>query len=234
MESRGSGPQQIKIPVPGTTLSVSGLLVRPDRARCLFVLAHGAGAGMRHPFLEGVAGRLAEAGVATLRYQFPYMEQGGRRPDPPHLLQAAVRGAVAAAGAGARSLPLVAGGKSLGARMTSSAQVDEPLPGVRGLIFLGFPLHPPGKPGIERARHLEKVDLPMLFLQGTRDNFARLDLLEPVRQGLGDRATLHLVQDGDHSFKLPRRSGRAETDVLGELAAAIVRWIGEAGLAGGT
>jgi uncharacterized protein len=203
---------------------VSGLLLRPADARLLFVLAHGAGAGMRHPFLEAISQRLAEQGIATLRYQFRYMEQRSRRPDPPTVAAATVRAAVAEAARLAPGLPLVAGGKSFGGRMTSTAQAEEPLPGVRGLVFLGFPLHPPGRPDDKRAEHLARVTIPMLFLQGARDEFADLDLLRPVVKRLGDRATLHLVEGGDHSFKVPKKSGRSEGDVMGELARAIVTW----------
>src|SRR5690348_2831369 len=203
---------------------VSGLLLTPKAARQLYVLAHGAGAGMRHPFLESIAQRLAEREIATLRYQFPYMERRSRRPDPPAVAAAAVRAAVVEAARAAPGLPLLAGGKSFGGRMTSTAQAAEPLPGVRGLVFLGFPLHPPGRPSDQRAEHLAKVQIPMLFLQGTRDEFADLKLLRPVVKRLGDRATLHLVEDGDHSFHVPKRAGRTELDVMGELAQAVVDW----------
>jgi predicted alpha/beta-hydrolase family hydrolase len=203
---------------------VSGLLLRPTDARLLYVLAHGAGAGMRHPFLEAISQRLAEQGIATLRYQFRYMEQRSRRPDPPAVAAATVRAAVAEAARLAPGLPLVAGGKSFGGRMTSTAQAQEPLPGVRGLVFLGFPLHPPGRPDDKRAEHLARVTIPMLFLQGTRDEFADWELLRPVVKRLGDRPTLHLVEGGDHSFKVPKKSGRSEGEVMGELARAIVTW----------
>src|SRR5690348_5811228 len=176
---------------------VSGLLLRPTDARLLYVLAHGAGAGMRHPFLEAISQRLAEQGIATLRYQFRYVEQRSRRPDPPAVAAATVRAAVVEAARLAPGLPLVAGGKSFGGRMTSTAQAEEPLPGVRGLVFLGFPLHPPGRPDDTRAEHLARVTIPMLFLQGTRDEFADLALLRPVVKRLGDRATLHLVEGGE-------------------------------------
>src|SRR5437899_5952673 len=205
---------------------VSGLLLRPKDARLLYVLAHGAGAGMRHPFLESISQRLAEQGIATLRYQFPYMERRSRRPDPPAVAAATVRAAVAEAARIAPDLPLVAGGKSFGGRMTSTAQAEEPLPGVRGLVFLGFPLHPPGRPGNERAEHLTQVQVPMLFLQGTRDDFADLKLLRPVVKRLGTRATLHLVDAGDHSFRVLKRSRRTDVDVMGELVGAIVEWMG--------
>src|SRR5213080_2012776 len=203
---------------------VSGLLLQPDGARLLYVLAHGAGAGMRHPFLEVVAQRLAERSIATLRYQFPYMEQRGRRPDPPAVAAATVRAAVIEAARAAPGLPLVAGGKSFGGRMTSTAQAEQPLPGVRGLVFLGFPLHPPGRPGDARAEHLTRVQIPMLFLQGTRDDFADLKLLRPVVQRLGERATLHLVDGGDHSFKVLKSAGRTADQVMTELAATIGGW----------
>jgi uncharacterized protein len=203
---------------------VSGLLLRPKDARLLYVLAHGAGAGMRHPFLESISQRLAEQGIATLRYQFPYMERRSRRPDPPAVAAATVRAAVAEAARIAPDLPLVAGGKSFGGRMTSTAQSEEPLPGVRGLVFLGFPLHPPGRPDDKRAEHLAHVHVPMLFLQGTRDDFADLKLLRPLVKRLGARATLHLVEGGDHSFRVPTKSGRSEGDVMAELVAAIADW----------
>src|SRR5947207_14711691 len=203
---------------------VSGLLLRPDGARLLYVLAHGAGAGMRHPFLEVVAQRLAERSIATLRYQFPYMEQRGRRPDPPAVAAATVRAAVIAAARVAPGLPLVAGGKSFGGRMTSTAQAEQPLPGVRGLVFLGFPLHPPGRPGDSRAEHLARVQIPMLFLQGTRDEFADLKLLTPLVQRLGAGATHHLVEGGDHSFRVLTKSGRSEGEVMGEVVSTIVEW----------
>jgi len=205
---------------------VSGLLLRPDGARLLYVLAHGAGAGMRHPFLELLAQRLAEQRIATLRYQFPYLEQRARRPDPPAVAAATVRAAVIEAARLAQGLPLVAGGKSFGGRMTSTAQAEAPLPGVRGLAFLGFPLHPPGRPDNKRAEHLAQVGIPMLFLQGDRDDFADLKLLKPVLKGLGDRATLHLVEGGDHSFHVLKRSGRTDTEVMGELVGRIADWAG--------
>jgi len=203
---------------------VSGLLLRPDGAQLLYVLAHGAGAGMRHPFLESIAQRLAQRSIATLRYQFPYMEQRVRRPDPPAVAAATVRAAVIEAAGVAPGLPLVAGGKSFGGRMTSTAQAEDPLPGVRGLVFLGFPLHPPGRPADKRAEHLAQVRIPMLFLQGDRDEFADLKLLKPVVKQLGERATLHLVEGGDHSFRVLKRSGKTDADVMGELVEAIVEW----------
>jgi uncharacterized protein len=203
---------------------VSALLERPPAARLLYVLAHGAGAGMRHPFLTFVVRALADRGIATFRYQFPYMEARARRPDPPGVLEAAVRAAVAAAATAAPGLPLVAGGKSFGGRMTSNAQAKQPLAGVRGLVFLGFPLHPPKRPGDARAEHLSAVTVPMLFLQGTRDDLADLRLLEPVCRRLGERATLHVVEGADHSFKVLKRSGRSDPLVLQELADTLAAW----------
>ena len=203
---------------------VSALLERPPEARLLCVLAHGAGAGMRHPFLASVARALAGRGIATMRYQFPYVEAQARRPDPPGVLEATVRSAVAAAVSAAAGLPLVAGGKSLGGRMTSNAQAKQPLPGVRGLVFLGFPLHPPRRPGDTRAEHLSAIQVPMLFLQGNRDDLAELRLLEPVCRRLGDRATLHIVQGADHSFRVLKRSGRSEEEVIAELGDAVANW----------
>jgi predicted alpha/beta-hydrolase family hydrolase len=212
----------LTIAVSDTVGSVSGLLVRPEETRALYVLAHGAGAGMRHPFLESMARALRERGVATLRYQFPYMEQKRGRPDPPAVAEATVRAAVRAAAEAAPGVPLIAGGKSFGGRMTSGAAGREPLPGVKGIVFLGFPLHPPGKPGATRAEHLDAVSVPMLFLQGTRDDFARLDLLKPVVERVGARATLHLIEGGDHSFKV---RGRKPADVMTELADAVASWV---------
>jgi len=201
-----------------------GLLVRPHDARLLYVLAHGAGTGMRHHFLAQAADVFAGRGIATYRYEFPYMQAGKSRPDSPGVAEAAVRAAVVAAAHRAPELPLIAGGKSFGGRMTSQAQAHEPLPGVRGLVFLGFPLHAPGRPGTARAEHLTSVDVPMLFLQGTRDEFAQLDLLQEVVRKLGDRATLHLIEEGDHSFNVPKRTGKTEADVMHELAETIQQW----------
>ncbi|HEX9705378.1 MAG TPA: alpha/beta family hydrolase [Gemmatimonadales bacterium] len=194
-------------------------------ARGLFVLAHGAGAGMRHPFLESMSELLDERGLGTLRYQFPYMEAKKRRPDPPAVAATAVRAAVVAAAQAAPDVPLVAGGKSFGGRMTSTAQAESPLPGVRGLVFLGFPLHPPGKPGTTRADHLRRVEVPMLFLLGTRDDFATLDLMQSVVTGLGARATLHVIEGGDHSFNVPKSSSRTGGPVMQELAETISCWV---------
>ena len=216
--------QQLKIDL-GRERSVSGLLQVPRDPRACLVLAHGAGAGMSHPFLSAVAGGLAERGIAALRYQFPYMERGAKRPDPPGLAHAAVRAAVAEAARSVRGLPLFAGGKSFGGRMTSQAQAESPLPGVHGLAFLGFPLHPPGRPADERGRHLADVHVPMLFLQGTRDEFADLKLMQPLVGRLGARATLELYPDADHSFHVPRRSGRTNEEILAGLVGTLARWM---------
>ena len=208
---------------------VSGLLQAPPHARAGYVLAHGAGAGMTHPFMTAVANGLAENGIATLRYQFPYMEKGSSRPDTPKVAQAAVRAAVEEAARRLPQLPLFAGGKSFGGRMTSQAQAATPLPGVRGLIFLGFPLHPPGQPSTSRAEHLFEVKIPMLFLQGTRDQFAQLDLLESLCQKLGSPARLKLFPEADHSFHVPARSGRKDSEVRMELLTFLAAWIDEIG-----
>lgn len=204
--------------------SVSGLLIAPDKPPACYVLAHGAGAGMTHAFMTAVAEELAERGIATLRYQFPYMEQGSKRPDSPKVAHAAVRAAVDAAANLLPAVPLIAGGKSFGGRMTSQAQATQPLPGVRGLAFLGFPLHPANKPSRERAQHLAEVAIPMLFLQGTRDALAMLGELEPVVRSLGQRATLKLFEDADHSFHVPARTGRKDAQVRGEMLDALAAW----------
>ena len=203
---------------------VSAVLLRPPDARWLLVLAHGAGAGMRHPFMDAMSERLARQSVATFRYQFPYMEQGGGRPDPPAVLVATVRAAVRAATEAAPDLPLLAGGKSLGGRMTSTAASQSPLPGVQGLVFFGFPLHPPGQPSTERARHLQSVSAPMLFLQGTRDKLAELELLRPICSDLGSRAQLHIIEGADHSFGILKRSGRTDRDAMQELGTTVAEW----------
>jgi hypothetical protein len=204
---------------------VSGLLQTPREARACYVLAHGAGAGMAHPFMAAVANGLAERGVATLRYQFPYMERGSKRPDTPKLAQATVRAAVSEALRLLPELALFAGGKSFGGRMTSQAQAASPLPGVRGLVFLGFPLHAAGRPSDERAKHLFALQIPMLFMQGTRDQLADLQFLQPLVEQLGARATLKLFQDADHSFHVPARTGRKDSEVLAEIADAVADWI---------
>ena len=203
---------------------VSALLCVPANAHACFVFAHGAGAGMEHAFMAAMAQALAERGVATLRYQFPYMERGSKRPDSPRLAQAAVRAAVAEAGRRLPNLPLFAGGKSFGGRMSSQAQAESALPGVRGLVFVGFPLHPAGKPSQERAAHLLKVDCRMLFLQGTRDELAELSLLQEVLKPLRDRATLKIFDDADHSFHVRARSGQTDDQVRDAMVAAMVQW----------
>ena len=197
-------------------------LVLPDRPVALLVLAHGAGAGMDHPFMARISELLRERQVGTFRYEFPYMEAGKSRPDAPRVAVARVREAVAAAAAAAPGVPLFAGGKSFGGRMTSTAQAEAPLEGVRGLVFLGFPLHPPGRPGIERGEHLTQVRVPMLFVQGSRDEFAQPDLLSGVIQKLDSEVTLHPVEAGDHSFKVPKSGGR---DALVEIADAASAWL---------
>ena len=217
--------QKLAIEV-GNSGSVSALLIRPAEARACFVFAHGAGAGMTHPFMETFATGLGERGVASLRYQFPYMEKGSRRPDPPAIAQAAVRAAVAEAGLSCPGLPLIAGGKSFGGRMTSQTQASAPLAGVRGLAFLGFPLHPAGKPSSDRAKHLAEAHVPMLFIQGTRDNLAELALMEPVVTSLGPSASLHLVREADHSFHVLARSGRNDREVMKEILDTFSTWIG--------
>lgn len=205
---------------------VSGLLRIPTGATSLLVLAHGAGAGMEHPFMGAMAEALADRRVGTLRFQFPYMEAGRKRPDRPPVAMAAVRAAVGSAREHGPGLRLLAGGKSFGGRMTSSAAAEAPLPGVEGLVFLGFPLHAAGRPGTERAGHLARVDRPMLFVQGTRDRLADLELLRPVLDDLGDRARLHVVDGADHSFRVLKRSGRTEEEVRNEVADAVAGFAG--------
>jgi uncharacterized protein len=216
---------KLKIEI-GNAASVSALLLHPPQARACFVFAHGAGAGMTHPFMESVATGLGERGIATLRYQFPYMEQGSKRPDRPTVAHAAVRAAVAEAARLCPRLPLIAGGKSFGGRMTSQAQAMTPLAGVRGLAFLGFPLHPAGKPSDERAGHLADIHIPMLFVQGTSDKLAELTLLEPVIERLGPSASLYPVQAADHSFHVPARSGRNDREVMKDILDKLSAWIG--------
>jgi hypothetical protein len=222
MTSVGSETLQIEIENNG---SVSALLLQPAQARACYVFAHGAGAGMAHASMEATAAGFAARGIASLRYQFPYMEKGSRRPDPPAIAHAAVRAAVAQAARCCHTLPLFAGGKSFGGRMTSQAQAKAPLGGVRGLVFVGFPLHPAGKPGSERAAHLSTIGIPMLFLQGTRDELAGLDLLNPVVAGLGANATLALFDDADHSFHVRARSGRNDAQVRDAMLDATVDWM---------
>jgi predicted alpha/beta-hydrolase family hydrolase len=204
---------------------VSALLHLPSAARACYVLAHGAGAGMHHPFMNAVASQLGALGIGTLRYQFPYMERGSRRPDAPALCHATVRSAVAEAARLAPGLPLVAGGRSFGGRMTSQAQALEPLPEVRGVAFLGFPLHPAGRPGDSRADHLSRVQIPMLFLQGTRDALAERTLVQALVTRLGLRASLAWAEEADHSFHVPARTGAKDADIRNELLRVLSRWV---------
>ena len=215
--------QQLRFRVEGGG-EVSALLSRPAKGRRLLVLAHGAGAGMSHPFMANLAGALASVSVATFRYQFPYMEQRRRVPDSPAVLTATVVAALRAAAEAVPGLPLFVGGKSMGGRMTSQAAAQHPLDGVQGLVFFGFPLHPPNRPGTKRADHLAKVTSPMLFLQGTRDTLADLNLLRPVCTRLGSHATLHVIETADHSFHVLKRSGRNDAEVLQELAETVASW----------
>lgn len=217
-------PKQITLALEDGA-AVSGLWLAPPDAKATYVFAHGAGAGMAHKSMNAIAEGLAERGVATLRYNFLYMERGSGRPDSPALAHQAVRAAVAKANELAPTLPLFAGGKSFGGRMTSQAQALDPLPNVRGLIFFAFPLHPAGKPGDERAKHLDDVKIPMLFLQGTNDALASLDLLKPVTQKLGKRATLALFEHADHSFHVPAKSGRKDAEVLVEILDTAAKWM---------
>lgn len=223
MSSSSAEPVTIAI---DDALRVSALLLLPPRAQACFVLAHGAGAGMQHPFMEAVATGLGALGIATLRYQFPYMERRSKRPDPPELCHATVRAAVCEAARLAPELPLIAGGRSFGGRMTSQAQAVAPLAGVRGLAFLAFPLHVAKRPSDVRARHLFDVKIPMLFLQGTRDELASLALLQSLVEQLGERATLKLLEDADHAFHVPVRTGRKDPEVRNEALQALVVWTG--------
>jgi predicted alpha/beta-hydrolase family hydrolase len=215
--------RRVTFPV-GETRTVSGLLRTPTNARACLVLAHGAGAGMSHPSMEALASGLNERDVGTLRYQFPYMEAGGGRPDPPRIAHATVRAAVAEAARLAPGLPLIAGGRSFGGRMASQAQAASPLPDVRGLVFFAFPLHPPKQVSAERAGHLEGVHIPMLFLQGSRDAMANPDELQLLIERLGARATLKTLEHADHSFHVPARSGRTDRAVLDEALDAFADW----------
>jgi hypothetical protein len=217
-------PNAITIPLSAGN-SVSGLLLVPTAARAGYVLAHGAGAGMTHPFMTAAAEQLANRGIATLRYQFPYMERGSRRPDPTGIAHATVRAAVDEAARQLPGVPLFAGGKSFGGRMTSQAQAEAPLPGIEGLVFLGFPLHPEKRPSLDRAQHLANVQVPMLFLQGARDNLAEHNLIARVVADLGSRATLATFPDADHSFHVPVRTGRTDAQVLADVCNAIAAWI---------
>jgi len=220
----------LTVRVPDSGDDVEALLLRPDNAKWLLVLGHGAGAGMHHSFMESLARELAACSVATFRYQFLYMQHRRGRPDAPAILTATVRAAVIAASKAASDLPLLAGGKSLGGRMTSLTLTEEQsatnaeTARVRGLVFFGFPLHPPGRPGTQRADHLARVQVPMLFLQGTRDTLADLAILRPVCTRLAPRATLHIVDTADHSFHVLTRSGKRDADVLNELAQTVALW----------
>lgn len=212
-----------KFPVSGTSAEVSALFLKPSDARLLLVFAHGAGAGMRHPFMETVSQRLAENGIATFRYQFPYMEKKSGRPDPQPMLLATVRSAVTAAKVAGGALPMIVGGKSMGGRMSSLAAAKEPLSGVSGLVFFGFPLHPPGKPGVERAKHLPAVTVPMLFLQGTRDKLADLALLRPICNAI-PLAKLTIIEGADHSFHMPKKAGISDDEALNMLVQTVIDW----------
>ena len=218
--------QGLTINIPGG-LAVSGLLLAPERPSACYVMAHGAGAGMTHPFMTAITAGLCERGIATLRYQFPYMEQGAKRTDRPEVAHAAVRAAALAAAGLMPSVPLIAGGKSFGGRMTSQAQAESPLPGVLGLAFFGFPLHPAKKPSDNRARHLDEVNVPMLFFQGTRDALAELPLMITVIDRLEARATLKTIEGADHSFHVPVKSGRSDAEVLTEMLDAMATWVNE-------
>ena len=218
-------PQKLDIEIAGCG-SVSALMIRPAEARACYIFAHGAGAGMTHSFMETFAAGLGDRGIASLRYQFPYMEKGSRRPDPPAVAHATVRAAVAEAGRNCPGLLLIAGGKSFGGRMTSQAQAIAPLAGVQGLAFLGFPLHPAGKPSSDRAKHLAEVRIPMLFMQGTRDTLAEVTLIEPVVTSLGPSASLHLVREADHYFHVLARSGRNDREVMKEILDTFSTWTG--------
>lgn len=228
-----AAPTALTIDV-GTHGPVSALLQVPPEARAAYVFGHGAGAGMNHAFMAALADALAGRAIATLRYQFPFMERGSKRPDPPAVAQAAVRAAVAEARRQWPGLPLVAGGKSFGGRMSSQAQAAEPLDGVAGLVFVGFPLHPAGKPGLERAAHLAAVRLPMLFLQGTRDELADRALLEQALAPLQSRATVRWFEDADHAFHVRARSGSSDAQVLAALADAVPAWLAQTGIATGS
>jgi len=219
-----AAPEALRFKATERAGEVSALLQRPEKARWLLVFAHGAGAGMKHAFMQAQADRLAARGIATLRYQFPYMEKRSGRPDPQPVLLATVRAAVGCAAEQMPGVPLLAGGKSMGGRMTSNAASEEPLRGVRGLVFFGFPLHPTGRPDVVRAEHLTEVHVPMLFLQGTRDSLADLDLLTPVCDRLGARAALHVIEGADHSFHVRKSTGRSDDEVLDELADTVNGW----------
>ncbi len=217
--------RELRFAASPTDGDVSALVWRPPECRVLLVLGHGAGAGMRHRFMEGIARALADRGVGTFRYQFPYMEAGRKRPDRTHTLTATVRAAVATAREIEPDLPLLAGGKSMGGRMSSTAQAESSLPGVRGLVFFGFPLHRPGEESDTRADHLSEVDVPLLFLQGTRDRLAELDRIRSVVGRSPERNTLFVVEDGDHGFDVLKRTGKSAEQVYDEMAAALAKWL---------
>ncbi len=219
--------RQVMFAATRSVIEVSGILMRPDHAKWIYVLAHGAGAGMMHPFLETIANGLAERGVATFRFQFPFMEQGRRPPNRPSVLTKTIRSAVRTAAELAPGLRIIAGGKSMGARMTSIAYSESPIEAVEGLVFLGFPLHAPGRDSGNRGQHLRQVNVPMLFLQGTRDKLANLKLLQPLCDSLDGYATLHILESGDHSFKPLKRSGRTYDEVMTEAQTTLVSWIKE-------
>jgi uncharacterized protein len=218
-------PQQVSIALGDE--AVAGLLLRPAGVKALYLLAHGAGAGMTHIAMASNADGLAARGIATLRFNFPYMEKGSKRPDAPKIAHSAVRAAATKAAELAPDLPLFAGGRSFGGRMTSQAQALDPLPGVRGLAFLGFPLHPAGKPGVERAEHLFDVQVPLLFVSGSKDALAEMDLLQTVVAKLGSRAALHVVEHADHSFKTAAKSGKTSAQAEAEALDAVADWIGQ-------
>jgi len=217
-------PERIQIAV-NADITVSALFLHPPSAHACYVFAHGAGAGMEHAFMTATAQELADLGVATLRFQFPYMERGSKRTDPPALCHATIRAAVDTATRRLPNIPLFAGGRSFGGRMSSQAQAEAALPNVRGLVFLGFPLHPAGRPETTRAVHLVKVTIPMLFVQGTRDELAKLSLLEPLVEQLAPRTTLHRLQDADHSFHVPAKTGRKDPEVRKEALISVNEWM---------
>lgn len=217
----------IRFTATNSSGEVSAIYLRPKNPKWLLVFAHGAGAGIHHRFMEMASSKLANRKIATLRFNFPYMENGRKSPDPQPILKKTIRSAVKVASGLPGRLPLLAGGKSLGGRMTSMTASEKPLTGVRGIVFFGFPLHAPGRPSSERADHLNEVKVPMLFLQGTRDNLADLNLLKPVCKKLGDKATIHIVEGGDHSFRLPKSAGKSDDEVLAELAQAVSTWSGK-------
>jgi predicted alpha/beta-hydrolase family hydrolase len=216
--------KKIRFEATESSGTISALMLLPDDPQWMLVLAHGAGAGMRHKFMEAIAARLADVKIGTFRYQFPYMEKGSRRPDPKSILLSTVCSAVSTAAKLAPDLPLLAGGKSMGGRMTSMAAAQKKFANVRGLVFVGFPLHPPGRPSVERSEHLRDVGIPMLFLQGTQDTLADLKLLKPICKQLGGQATLHVVDGADHSFHVPKSSGTNDDQVLVDLAMTTRKW----------